>query len=74
MKKTIKDLLFRHRQQEPLSQANCCLHVGDDPIADVQGAKNVGMKTAFIKRTNLEANADISIERLDQLLELLNKK
>ena len=30
--------------------ANCCLHVGDDPVADIQGAKNVGMKTAYIKR------------------------
>ncbi len=55
-------------------KANRCLHVGDDPIADVQGAKNVGMKTAFIKRVNLVTNADIIIERVDQLLELLNKK
>lgn len=54
-------------------KANCCLHVGDDPITDVQGAKNVGMKTAFIKRRNLEANADIIIDRLNQLLELLDK-
>jgi len=54
-------------------EANRCLHVGDDPVADVQGAKKVGMKTAFIKRTSLEADADIIIERLDKLLELLNK-
>ena len=54
-------------------KANRCLHVGDDPLADVQGAKRVGMKTAFIKRINLETNADIIVERLDQLLELLNK-
>ena len=54
--------------------ANRCLHVGDDPIADVQGAKNVGMKTVFIKRRNLEANADIIIERLGQLLDLFDKK
>ena len=55
-------------------EANRCLHVGDDPVADVQGAKNVGMKTVFIKRTTLEADADIIIERLGQLLELLDKK
>jgi len=30
--------------------ASRCLHVGDDPIADVQGANGVGMKTVFIKR------------------------
>lgn len=55
-------------------EANRCLHVGDDPVADVQGAKNMGMKTALIKRTNLETSADIVIERLDQLLELLEIK
>jgi len=54
-------------------EANRCLHVGDDPVADVQGAINVGMKTVFIKRTSLGADADIIVERLDQLLELLNK-
>ena len=52
-------------------KANRCLHVGDDPVADVQGAKNAGMKTVFIKRTDIEANADVTIERLGQLLELL---
>jgi len=55
-------------------KANHCLHVGNDPIADVQGAKKVGMKTAFIKRMKLQANADIVIERLGQLLKLLDKK
>ena len=50
---------------------NNCLHVGDDPIADVQGAKNVGMKTAFIKRGKKSANADIQIERLSELTEFL---
>jgi len=55
-------------------KANRCLHVGDDPVADVQGAKSVGMKTVFIKRTNLQANADIIITSLGQLLEILDKK
>lgn len=51
--------------------ASSCLHVGDDPIADVQGAKNVGMKTAFIKRGKMKAYADIQIERLSELTTLL---
>jgi len=55
-------------------EANRCLHVGDDPTADVQGARNVGMKTAFIKRTNLEADADVVVKSLRQLLELLNRE
>ena len=55
-------------------KANCCLHVGDDPIADVQGARNVGMRTVFIKRTKLEASADGIVKSLRQLLELLNRE
>ncbi len=54
--------------------ANCCLHVGDDPIADVQGAKGVGMKTAFIKRRDKETDADIIIEKLSDLLDFLPAK
>lgn len=50
---------------------NRCLHVGDDPIADIEGAKNVGMKTAFIKRGNLKVDADVNIRKLTQLLEIL---
>jgi HAD superfamily hydrolase (TIGR01509 family) len=51
--------------------ANNCLHVGDDPIADVEGAKKVGMTTAFIKRGKRKANADIQIEQLSELMEFL---
>lgn len=51
--------------------ANDCLHVGDDPIADVEGAKNIGMKTAFIKRREKQTNADIETTRLSQLTEFL---
>jgi len=47
------------------------LHVGDDPIADIEGAKKCGMKTAFINRRKKEANADIKIKQLSALLELL---
>jgi len=53
------------------SDANCCLHVGDDPVADIQGAKNVGMKTAFIKRRGIEVDADIKIKRLTELRKFL---
>lgn len=53
------------------TKASQCLHVGDDPIADIQGAKNVGMKTAFIKRKGARTEADIEINRLDELTILL---
>jgi len=51
--------------------ASSCLHVGDDPVADVEGAKNVGMRTAFIKRGKRKAQADMEIKRLTELVELL---
>jgi len=47
--------------------AGSCLHVGDDPIADIKGAKEVGMRTAFVKRGKIEAKADIQIKRLRKL-------
>jgi len=50
---------------------NQSLHVGDDPIADVKGARDVGMKTAFIKRKEIETNADIEIGRITELATLL---
>lgn len=53
------------------ADANHCLHVGDDPISDVQGAKNIGMKTAFIKRREIKTNADIEIKRLIELTKFL---
>jgi len=54
--------------------ASRCLYVGDDPIADVQGAKAVGMRTAFIKRQKEEADADVKIEQLNDLLNFLPTK
>ena len=50
---------------------NDCLHVGDDPIADIQGARGVGMKTAFIQRERMESTADITVSSLDELLKYL---
>jgi HAD superfamily hydrolase (TIGR01549 family) len=50
-----------------------CLHVGDDPIADVLGAKKAGMKTAYIRRNELDAEADIVIQRLPELVHYLDR-
>jgi HAD superfamily hydrolase (TIGR01509 family) len=50
---------------------NQSLHVGDDPIADVRGARDVGMKTVFVKRKEVETNADIEIGRITELATLL---
>jgi HAD superfamily hydrolase (TIGR01509 family) len=48
-----------------------CLHIGDDPIADIQGAQGAGMKTAFISRDGAEADSDIQVEQLKDLLPYL---
>jgi HAD superfamily hydrolase (TIGR01549 family) len=53
------------------TNVNQCLHVGDDPIADIQGAKSVGMKTAFIRRKKVKTDAHIEIERIAELTTLL---
>ncbi len=53
------------------TSAKNCLHVGDDPVADIQGAKKVGMKTAFIKRGKKKTNANMQIEQLSELPEFL---
>ena len=49
------------------------LHVGDDPYADVWGAKKAGMKAAYIRRNERDAEADIVIQRLSELVQYLDK-
>ena len=50
-----------------------CLHVGDDPVADVWGARNARMRAAYVKRNELEAEADVVIQRLTELKPYLDK-
>ena len=52
-------------------EADRCLHVGDHPYADVQGARHAGLKAAFVRRRDETAEADIQIESLCELLRLL---
>jgi FMN phosphatase YigB (HAD superfamily) len=49
-----------------------CLHVGDDPYADVWGAKKAGMKACYIRRNELDAEADVIIQRLSELIRYLD--
>ena len=48
--------------------ADRCLHVGDNPISDIQGAREAGLKTAFVKRDESESDSDIHIKELNDLL------
>jgi len=49
-------------------RADRCLHVGDDPTTDVQGAREAGLKTAFVRRDEVESDSDIQIDQLSELL------
>lgn len=61
---SVASLVFGHEKPDPrifqhaLDQLGVppehVLHVGDDPIADIQGAQNVGMQTLFIDRNLAE--------------------
>jgi HAD superfamily hydrolase (TIGR01662 family) len=50
---------------------NQSLHVGDDPLADIQGARSIGMKTVFVKRKEVKTNADIEMKRITELTTFL---
>jgi putative hydrolase of the HAD superfamily len=50
---------------------NQSLHVGDDPIADIEGARNIGMKTVFVNRKEVRTNADIEVKGITELTTLL---
>ena len=49
------------------------LHVGDNPFTDILGAKGAGMKTAYINRDRLDAEADIVIHQLFELTKYLDR-
>jgi HAD superfamily hydrolase (TIGR01549 family) len=49
-------------------RADRCLYVGDNPTMDVQGARGAGLKTAFVRRDEEEADSDIQIDQLSELL------
>ncbi|MEK7448059.1 MAG: HAD family hydrolase [Planctomycetota bacterium] len=51
------------------------IHIGDDPQADITGAKRVGMKTVWLKNNNFSLEelppADIIVEQLEGLSQRL---
>jgi FMN phosphatase YigB (HAD superfamily) len=54
------------------------LHVGDDPVMDVTGARDVGYQTVWINRFEMvwperHAAADFDVKSLSELVELLRK-
>lgn len=62
-------LIFEYACRQLQCKPSDCIFIGDNPIADIQGAKNVGMKTIFFHPTlSLDSqNADQSIHHYDEL-------
>lgn len=55
-------------------KAGQCIHVGDNPIADIEGAKKAGMKTIYIYRKSKQAmkiEADHVIKHLDEVIDIV---
>jgi len=47
--------------------ADQVVFVGDDPEADIRGAKNVGMKTVFLARESTRCDADVTVSHFSSL-------
>ncbi len=50
-----------------------CLHVGDNPFTDIHGAKQAGMRAAYVRRNELDAKADVIIQQLSELMSCLDR-
>lgn len=78
--------IFEHALAELGSRPECALFVGDDPTDDIEGAKAVGMRTAWVKpgaeaplmrwmsedEPGAAEGADITVSRVTELESLLS--
>jgi len=67
---------FRHVLDKAQLDPIRVLFVGDDPVADIQGARAVGMQSVWLNRTGALWSAEFgaqppTVSRLDELLQLL---
>lgn len=77
--------IFRHLSERLGLEPERILYVGDSRLADVAGAKNAGMRAAWVRRPSGQAinrafevgrdqlpfQADFEIDRLDRVLDIL---
>jgi putative hydrolase of the HAD superfamily len=68
--------VFRHVLAEARLDPEQVLHIGDDPVADVQGARNVGMHSLWINRAGARWDHalgvhPVTVAKLDDLVALL---
>ncbi len=68
--------IFIHALTRASVDAQHCLHVGDHPVHDMQGANNVGMKTCWLddgsRSWELDFKADLTIQHINELLKPLS--
>ena len=68
--------LFRAASEATGIALQQALHVGDDPLRDVDAARRVGMRTAWVNRTRVSwpaelGPADLAVSDLRQLVDRL---
>jgi putative hydrolase of the HAD superfamily len=67
--------IFREALRQLNAQADETLFIGDDPEADIKGAKAVGMRTVWMNTSGAhghdETRAGYRIRRLRQILKIL---
>lgn len=66
--------IFHHACERLGLPADEVLHVGDDPLLDVAGARDAGMRTAWINRNGLDRHdvgADVEVGDLHALVQWL---
>lgn len=67
--------IFQHACERLGLPADEVLHVGDDPELDVAGARDAGLRTAWINRTGStrnDVNADVEVNELHALVAWLD--
>jgi putative hydrolase of the HAD superfamily len=69
--------VFRHVLAHAQLEPDQVLHIGDDPIADVQGARHVGMHSLWINRAGARWDQALGVHpvtvfKLDELVTLLS--
>jgi FMN phosphatase YigB (HAD superfamily) len=67
--------IFREALRQMNAQADEAIFIGDDPEADIDGAKALGMRTVWINTSGApgheKTQADYQIRRLRQILKIL---
>ena len=67
-------VIFKTTVEALRTQPSLCVHVGDDPVSDIGGARDFGMRTIQVRsdRWELDQSADGRVERLDEVLEIVD--